>query len=175
MAKTYTAVTVANATAGNAILASDHSTNFQNVNNLIVPPAVRATRSTSLSNTDIAWETASTNGGFDTDSMWSAGNPARITFNTAGIYLVTFQYLLNFSGTATVVEAFIRSSSGAFLVDEYKAGSFTTAFQGSISILYAFTAGDYVTARMAISGGTTYAISTYDRSAFSAVWVGRTS
>ena len=52
-----------------------------------VRPAVKLSRTTlaSVPNntpTEVPWVTEV----FDTDSMWSAGNPTRITFNTAGMY-----------------------------------------------------------------------------------------
>ncbi len=88
MAKTYNTLTVANATAGNAILASDAAKVFENVNNYRVPPMVQLRRTTAQSipnntGTLVTWEQqAFTN----TDGMWTSG--AEITCPTAGVYSV---------------------------------------------------------------------------------------
>jgi hypothetical protein len=88
MAKTYTALTAANATAGNAILASDFSSLFTNSNNYRVPPMCRVYRSSdwTYSGTYISWNAEQ----YDTDGMWSSGTD--VTIQTDGIYLVEGSY-----------------------------------------------------------------------------------
>lgn len=180
MPKTYTAVTVANATAGNAILASDHSTNFQNVNNLIVPPVCQVVRTTNLtsytSNADISWATTAA---IDTDGMFAAGSPTRITIQTSGLYLVTL--LLSFTCTATAT-----LFAGKIVVDgteaaiSYHAVTGGTASYSSTTAILSLTASSYLTARGAIVGGSAYIINgaataTNDQSRLTAQWIGRTS
>jgi hypothetical protein len=149
-------------------------------NNLIVPPAVRATRTTVLSytsNSDIAWDSVSSTGGFNTDGMWSAGSPTLLTVQTAGIYLVTFNYYLTFTGTVTQVEPYVVSSAASFLSDEVRQGSFTTFVIGNQSGMISFAAGDTIAARLSFTGGSAYSIpaATTNRTALSAVWLGRAS
>ena len=86
MPKTYTALTVANATAGNAILASDFSSVFTNSNNYRVPPSVKVTKSSNQNVsglTTVTWGTQD----HDTDDMWTSG--ATLTAQTSGMYLWT--------------------------------------------------------------------------------------
>lgn len=64
---------------------------------VVSAPSAMVYRTTNLSyptsNTDIMWETVA----HDTDSMWSAGSPYRLTIKTAGVYVVS--YRANFSAT----------------------------------------------------------------------------
>ena len=178
MAKTYTAA--GSATAGEVYTSSAHNVIVTDVNNFIVPPMCRAALTSAInpytSNTDISWSTDSSGGGFDTDGMWDSGQPARVTFQTAGVYIVTFGYNVNHSGTITQREGYIRSSvGGAFLADDYLIGSFTTAIQNTITTTINAAAGDYVTARFACTGGSSISIQAGERSFLSAVWVGRTA
>jgi hypothetical protein len=71
------------------------------------------------SNADIAWDSsASVQSGHNVGSMWSSGtNPARLTIQTAGIYLVVFNYAATFTGTATQHSPYIYANGNAILAD----------------------------------------------------------
>ena len=96
MAKTYTNLTVANATAGNAILASDFSSAFTTLNNHNVPPLMRARRAAlqSMANNTIQavnWDTRDIDTGATespADAMFTATSNV-VTIKTAGVYLVS--------------------------------------------------------------------------------------
>ena len=181
MAKTYTAA--GTVVAGEVYTAAAHNIIATDVNNLIVPPGARAVRTTNLSytsNTAIAWESISAGGGaYDTDGMWSVANASRLTINTAGVYVVTFNYYIAFTGTVTTYEAIIDSSAlGSFIAHDVRQGSFTGQVIGSITFTGAFAVADYVSARVALTGGSAYVFtgaSATQRSGLSAAWVGRTS
>lgn len=88
MPKTYADLTVANATAGNAILASDIATVFTNSNNYRVPPMCIARRNAAQSVADNTFTAVSFDTqDVDTDEMFSPTS-TDITIRTAGVYLV---------------------------------------------------------------------------------------
>lgn len=90
MPKTYTQLTAANATAGNAILASDMNALFTNSNNYRVPPMCSVTNTAASYGTGSFQYLAANTEDFDTDGMHSTvTNNSRITPTTAGIYLFT--------------------------------------------------------------------------------------
>lgn len=178
MPKTYTAA--GTVVAGEVYTAAAHNIIATDVNNLIVPPAVRATRTTVLSytsNADIAWDSASSTGGMNTDAMWAGASPTILTVQTPGIYLVTFNYYLTFTGTVTQVEGYVNTSSIGFFIHSVRQGSFTTFVIGNGSSIASFGAGETMTARVAFTGGSAYSIpaATTNRTALSAVWLGRAS
>lgn len=176
MAKTYTAVTLANATAGNAILASDHYNVFQNVNNLIVPPMVEVRRTSGLtytSETDVTWQSTT----YDTDSMWSSGSATRVTIGTTGLYLINvygdirstssvtgFQYILTVNGTYTLL-------SGHQPVGQN--GRYAASWVASL------TAADYLQLRITVTTAGTITVNgsstLQDQTRMSVTWIGRTS
>ena len=107
MAKTYNSLTVANATAGSAILASDQAKVFENVNNYRVPPMCRVYRSSdwTYSGTYISWNAEH----YDTDGMWSSGTD--ITIQTAGVYLVEASYAYTCAASNTWMGLLIAKGS----------------------------------------------------------------
>lgn len=141
------------------------------VNNLIVPPMVRATRSTNQSITGATETTVDWNAeDFDTDSMHDTSvNPSRITINTAGIYLFTAG--LNFgSSTGATTQIFLRhNGSTVFGRTIYDAAATAT----SVAAMYKCAVSDYVEVRVYIGTGRNVGAdaATY----FSALWLGRDS
>lgn len=146
MAKTFTNLTVANATAGNAILASDHASAFTTLNSHTVPPMVRAFSSTSLSLTNVTPTVVPlASESYDTDAMHdTATNTSRITFATAGVYLIVAEqtYDINatgardgyitLNGTTRIAETTVISAGAA------------TFTQLQITAVYSFSASDYI-------------------------------
>lgn len=177
MAKTYADLTVANATAGNAILASDFTTLFTNSNNYRVPPMVRvlptnATAYTSAANISFAVED------FDTDDMWSAGDPTKITINTAGVYLLTFSW--HITGTSvTYTQGYLKknASTSPYLAGSEAAVAVSNQGVGTVTTVENLAAGDYVQAIVGQTGTglalrTTGAVAS---TAIKAVWLGQVS
>lgn len=183
MAKTYTALTVANATAGNAILASDFSSLFTNSNNYRVPPACQVKRTSNLTSyvadAAITWQAANYDTESPSDPMWSSGtNPERVTIRTAGIYMVVYKGYLTATATLSAVQPSIRKNGtqitdiGAYFV--------STASLWSLSQTLSLAVGDYLTASVFISGGSAYAIGgtagdTNTQTTLSATWLGQVS
>ena len=159
------------------------TTGVTSANNLIVPPTARAELSSDVtgytSDSAIAWNSQS----YDSDDMWEGvTNPSRITFNTAGIYVVTFNVIATFSGTVTsaLPKIFcVKSSTTTVRAYQRQSASITTNYFGSISMIDSFAANDYVYAAIELTGGTSNAIKTatgnYASSSLAATWIGRTS
>ena len=150
------------------------------VSNLIVPPACQIVRTTNqtgyTNNSDITFQSAP----YDTDGMFSAGSPTKITINTAGLYIISLFGSLNATATLSLITPI------AFLNNTYNINySVCPVFNSpyaywGMSFVYAFSAGDYVTHRLSISGGSNYSIvgasPTQDvQTRMSVTWLGRTS
>jgi hypothetical protein len=182
MPKTYTAAgTVA---AGDVYTAAAHNIIATDVNNLIVPPSARASRSSDLSytsNTDIVWNSvAAAQRGYDTDSMWDAGAGARLTMNTPGFYLIVFNWDMTFSGTSTSIEPYLLVDGTNQIADAYINISTTTLYRGTLSTIFNATSGtNFVTARIALGGGTSPIIKATSGGTqmcgLMATWIGRAS
>lgn len=173
MPKTFTQITAANATAGNAILASDHSSAFTTLNSHTVPPLVRAKRATDLSYTSsapIAW----TDEDYDTDAMHdNATNNTRITFATAGIYRVTVGLYVTHGGTVSALDLSIYGNGATQVGQNYTNGlAITTSFGLQAVALVDSATYSYVTSALGINGATSPVIKTDARTFFSAEWVG---
>ena len=116
---------------------------------LKAPPKVRVVVTTDFSSgtsiADVSWQTEV----FDTDSMFSSGSPTRITFTTAGLYLITFQvvYSSGTDGSYRHAGLYLSGSTSSLI------GATTIPCPGVttpmiISALYQFTAGQYLTAKL---------------------------
>lgn len=177
MAKTYTALTPGNATAGNAILATDHSAAFTNINNLRVPPMCRATKNATQSiphatGTAITFATED----YDTDDMHSTlSNTSRITINTAGIYLVS-GFVLTTATTAPYNYTYVWKNGTQFSGNSATVAMTSDAANakfGWFSIPLSLAVNDYVElAYYQNSGG---AINVTADCWLSAVWLGQVS
>lgn len=182
MPKTYNSLTVGNAAAGSAILASDHAKAFENINNYRVPPMVHLVRTTSTaaytSGAAITWQAAV--GSMNTDGMWSSGT--NITATTAGVYQVTFSGRIAASAGMFVCAPQLLVN-GTAIVQHYSAlYSSSTVCQFQVSGTFAMAVNDVLTAGVPIDapGGTTYTI--YGTPSgetlaarISAVWLGQVS
>ena len=120
MPKTYYTLTPANATAGNAILADDHAKAFENINNFRKPPMCSANITANQTvnnnqNTFLRFDAPAvqTDGTMLTQGTTSttAANAGKITINTTGVYLVSFN-LMAPSPNATGVRYAIITKNG---------------------------------------------------------------
>jgi hypothetical protein len=180
MPKTYTALTVANATAGNAILASDFSSVFTNLNNMRVPPAARIHRAAALSQTatggyqTVAFDTETFT---NTDGMWAAGTPSRITLTTAGLYLLTASATLTTVGTGIRAIRIIvtTGASSATVIETGGVNGSAAGYQNAVTT-WSCAANDYVTVDVFQNSGGNLAYSVGSQSVFlSAAWLGQVS
>lgn len=169
MAKTYTAA--GSATAGDVYTASAHNVIVTNVNNFIVPPAVRVKRTSNLtgytSATAITWQAED----FDTDGMWTSGST--INVNTAGIYVVTFAFRFT---TATAV-TFVEGNFGGSLNDRAAFSiARATDYRGCMTTTASLAVGAEIKASVEFGGGTGHEIDgTVIPTTLTATWIGRTS
>ena len=121
MPKTYNSLTVGNAAAGSAILASDHAKAFENINNYRVPPmCIVAVSSFSLAH-NTATSVSFSIEEVDTDGMFSATS-SDITTVTAGVYAVTGA-IYSQATIDTEFQAAIRVNSNDVWVQDHRASN----------------------------------------------------
>ena len=177
MAKTYGTVTTF--TAGSVLTAAQLNVASTAVNNLVVPAAAKArvtsTKALTAAGAAVSWDAISAPG-YDTDTMWSAGSPTRLTLNTPGIYNIVYcSYVLvtTASSTRRTVSIYLNGTSyGAQTVWD----TVTTAgYSMSVSAMINSTTGtDYVEAFHSFTGGT-HTLQADARTFFAATWIGRAS
>jgi hypothetical protein len=149
MAKTYTAA--GTVVAGDVATAAAWNVVTADVNNLIVSPACRAYRTGATSYTSGAAMSFDLEH-FDTDGMHNTvTNNDRITINTAGIYLITFAYTLNFNGTTTKEQTDLRVNASAITYD-IKVGSFITNTANTVQAIWSCSVSDYIQATVSLTG-----------------------
>jgi hypothetical protein len=124
---------------------------------LSVAPSCLVRRTTSLTGytatSAIAWNDAA----FDTDSMFSAGAPTRITINTTGIYNINFAGVTTSATTMTLTSTAI-AVNGTDISGLYITATGNGAFITS-SVVASLTAGDYVTVGINYGSGSAFVIS----------------
>lgn len=150
MAKTYTALTPGNATAGNAILASDHATAFTNINNMRVPPCCIQERTGLVvadgGNAAVAFTSAaSVDTEAPSDPMHStSSNNSRITIRTSGIYLVSANLQPTAGALANVAfTSELRKNGTAFDATAGFANSYINSALSNCAVIN-LAASDYV-------------------------------
>lgn len=122
------------------------------VSALANPPSCRVYHNTTQSLTDNTEATVTFNSErWDTDSMHeSVTNPSRVTFNTAGLYVVTFCCQLAAGADYTMAYATLRLNGTTTIAQGING---TIADAGSagptlvLSTIYKFAAADYVEVR----------------------------
>lgn len=193
MAKTYTSSLPA-ATTGTVLTASNYNNLITDVNNLVVPPMIKAQPNTARTLTtsggsllilDVASGTTPSTqigAGFTTDPTLSnpgASNCA-ITVNTAGIYLVVASAVVGWTGTLTSFNFFIQQtiSSGTLqIANQFVGGvSMTGSAVFNCSGITALSAGDTLQMLWSWGGATSPSFGATDsRNYLSAVFLGRYS
>ena len=179
MPKTYN--TIPTVSTGDVYTATAHNNIVTNVNNTRVPPAVRLTGSANLtgygSGNVITYNTET----YDTDDMHSTStNTSRITFQTAGVYLVVFSVRATWAGTMTNQSAeiwlngTITSGNEVYGISTTIGGSYL-----SVSAIVNAAGGgtEYCDSVYRFGGATGVAIVMSASSAthFSATWLGQVS
>ena len=135
---------VATAAAWNVLVNNDIA--------LAVSPAVKCTRSTRTAYTAgnaLAWPGTDA---YDTDNMHNpATNNSRITINTAGIYLLTTSFFLDYAGTLTNAYPFFYKN-GTTIISKMERGAFnsTTNFRFTYTAIEKFSVADYVEVKVDI-------------------------
>ena len=158
MAKTY--YDIPTFTPGEILTAANMNKIGTTVDNLTIPALVQVRRTTNLSaysgGTAITWEST---GIASTDAtMWTAGDPTKVTINTTGLYHVSFIGQLN-SGTAamTLVSAGLMVN-GTQVSDSFMPTISSLYAPFTVSALLNLTAGQYVQAQCNQLGGSALVI-----------------
>ncbi|HOW90758.1 MAG TPA: hypothetical protein PK883_00460 [Anaerolineaceae bacterium] len=114
------------------------------------PPRVRLTVTTDFASSttiaNISWETEV----FDTDTMFSSANPARVTFTTAGLYFVSLQVVFS-SGTELSYRhagMYLNGNTGSLIAGMTLPAITSTVIPINVGTIYPFTAGQYLTAKV---------------------------
>lgn len=91
---------------------------------------------------------------YDTDTMWASANPSRLTFTTAGVYVITINLLWE-KDTAGDRIALVRKNGGAdiLLQDTKQAGGDDLRIGHSLCFEESFAAADYVEVRVQQTSG----------------------
>lgn len=158
MAKTYNTFT--NVSTGDVLSATTFNNVLTNIANYRVPPSceVRLSGNVSPYTTGAAISWAATE--HDTDSMWSAGDPTKITTSTIGLYHVYFSgRTIQASGTNLTIGAPVIKLNGSTVTQAYFRALTTGACIYAVSAIVKTTAAtDYFTFGVEHEGGTTYSI-----------------
>ena len=165
MAKTYPAI--GPFTAGDVLTAATMTDIQTNLTNQRVPPMCLLTRSgqpvTASTDTVITGYTEDV----DTDGMYDAGSPTRITIATAGLYMLNMNVL--WSGTAsTRTDGYIKPSGGS--TTAYRDIRYGTNERNHLTIVVPCAPADYFEAYVFYTPGS---LSVSVR--FSATWLGQVS
>lgn len=110
----------------------------------------------------------------DTDSMWTSGTPTRITFNTAGVYVVTYTLGITSHATGFRLLSLLLNGSAAIGVETRPAVNGDNTFI-SLSRQYKFAATNYIEGRFNQNSGTTIGVTAgggHKWTSLSATWVG---
>jgi len=178
--KTYNTLT-SDVTAGSVLTATLFNQVQTNVRNYRVPPMVRLTGSANLTSYTSANVITYNTETYDTDDMHSTvTNTSRITFQTAGVYLVSFSLRATWSGTLTNQSAEIFLNGAVAAANETY--GISTTIGGSylnVSTIVNVTnpGSDYCDSLYRFGGATnvTIVMPTTGATHFSATWLGQVS
>jgi hypothetical protein len=173
MAKTYN--TISTFTAGQVLTAAQMNDLGENSNNYRVPPMCSVYRTAALSHTATGTYQAYTYDTelYDTDGMWDAGSPTRITLNTAGVYDVKF--VVSIGSTTGLIAGALYKDGGAAQYLFLDAGNATANYRnGSTNVVSTGTNYVEMYFYQASGGSLPYGVGTL-QSLFSATWIGQAS
>jgi len=170
MAKTY--YTVDDLSVGDILTETVMDESRINMSNLIVPPMVRAVRSTNQAishDTSTAIQFNATDD-FDTDAMHdTVTNNTRITFNTAGVYLLVAD--VQYTAASDNEQSITIRADGSTSIDSIGHGDVLKNL--NLTAIYEFSAAQYV--ELLTYQNNSGAGARNVTAAFSAVWQGRTT
>ena len=191
MAKTYTNP-LPTASTGTVLTASNYNNLITDVNNLVVPPMIKAQPNTSgtlgtSTGTVLRFDVASatnpgtqTGGGFTTDPTLTAGTSALITINTAGVYLITLSAVISWTGTLTAYGFYINQTISGGTTQACSASQTGVALTSggvfNVTGIASLGVGDSLQAIFSWAGATSPVYGATDsRNYMSAMFVGRTA
>ena len=150
----------------------------ENIRFLANPPSCRVYHSAAQSIAHATETTAAFNSErFDTNAMHdTATNNSRITFATAGLYLVTFTGKYATAADYTATTCRIRLNGTTYIADGTSERNTTIESRIQTTTLYRFAAGDYIEVRLYQANSAAAArnleVSGNWSPEFMAVWVG---
>ncbi len=112
---------------------------------------------------------------WDTDSMHSTSvNTGRITFNTAGIYVVSFQCRIQTASDYLYVQAQLLLNGASYIGGQSTQGNSGTSYEPWLSVTahYKFAASDYAVCSVFQDNGGAATRFVNAGAIFQAVWVG---
>jgi hypothetical protein len=176
MAKTYNPLD--SVTVGSVLTASDYNKAVENSNNYRVPPMVKCVRSGNdtgyTTEKSVPWNGTDEYDTEDPGMHDPAADNTRITFRTAGIYIVTFAIRMTFTGSPTFLDALIRLNGTTNIGEDFRTST-SSAYAAMISATLNASVGDFVEARCQASSASTATITDLSNSYFSAHWLGQVS
>jgi len=177
--KTYT--TIAAKSVRDRVSYTDYNAIATDLNNLIVPPMVKASRLTTqsianITDTFVTWTTED----FDTDGMFAPTSDT-ITIQTAGVYLCQAQLVFAQNGTGNRFMHIVKNDDATpsftlNIATAFIAGNATNNLIISCSAVASLAVNDTLKViAFQGSGGALNVGDTAIQSFFSATWIGRTS
>lgn len=172
----FPATDLSQVTAGEFVDENDWNALVDALNFLADPPACRVYHNASQSISANTETTVAFNSErFDTDSMHdTATNNSRITFNTAGLYVVTANIGWAAGTGSWTTYTNIRMDGATTIASQQNWTATGLGTAVNLTATYKFTAGQYVEVRVWQNSGTLgiNSVNGYTPE-FSAVWVGR--
>ena len=168
MPKTYP--DIGTFTSGQILTAATMNDIGTNLDNFRVPPAVSlrltSDKTSWVNNAAVSWDAED----YDTDAMWSSGST--ITFNTAGLYLVTIN--ISAGAATTLTQLFLFANNRQMTTN-----GGTTFASANLSFVASYAAaatlsvnvGYVATGAVTLSG----TADNQNRGRFTATWIGQAS
>lgn len=145
MAKNFN--TIGTFTAGNVLTAAEMNDIGENSNNYRVPPMCMATRSGTQSTPNTTFTAVEFNGPnrYDTDGMHNpASRPSRITFNTAGVYVVQGEMYWDPKATGVRIGRIRLNGATTLNTAIVPASGPSDGVATLVGCTYDFAVGDYI-------------------------------
>jgi len=173
MPKTYNTFT--NVSVGSVLTASDYNDVLENIENYREPPMVKCVRSgdQNLGSPQVLqWNGTDA---YDTDGMHDpSSNNTRITFQTAGIYLVVLNVNVTLTGSAVSSDVYITGGGAATpLAAHFLGAGVSVAVSQTVTTFVDSSAYSYVEANVNFPSAAVATLKANDRSSFSALWIGQ--
>jgi hypothetical protein len=153
MPKTYNTFT--NVSTGDVLTATNFNNVLTNVEGYRRPASCQVRRTADLtsyvSNTAITWSSSA----WDTDGMYTSGT--NVTVQTAGIYAITFEGIVNATATMTNISPIINIGAANVSAMTFVAAS-STSQRFNMTTVHSIAASTVVQAYIAIVGGSAYVI-----------------
>lgn len=175
----FPATDLAQVVAGEYVDENDYNSLIDGLNFLADPPACRVYNSANVSIPNNSATSLTFNSErYDTDSMHStSSNTSRITFNTAGLYVVSGTIQLAADSDYTLVQLGIQANSSTNIALIRDMATVNDSRILTVTTVYKFAAADFVELQVrqvntSAAANNVLAVGNYSPE-FSATWIGR--